>query len=86
MKDVPHHLNKFLKQMAKEESNEGQEQLKKNQKVPPSKKQIKKQKKQKIKEQKEKQENPHPTIADQNKKMKKRTPVFRKRAHKTKQK
>lgn len=86
MKDVPHNLSKFLKQVAKHESPSGEEELKKAQTQKPSEKQIKKQKKFSQKKT-QKQHSPQmPTVEEKNHKMKKRTPVFRKRAHKTPQK
>ena len=86
MKDVPHNLNKFLKQVAKHESPSGEEELEKAQKQNPSEKQIKKQKKLEQRKTKEQHAPEHPNLEEQNHKMKKRTPVFRKRAHKTPQK
>ena len=86
MKDVPHNLNKFLKQVTKHESPGGEEELEKAQKQQPSEKQIKKQKKLSQKKAQEQHPPQNPTIEEKNHQMKKRTPVFRKRAHKTPQK
>lgn len=79
MKDVPSHLAKFLKKVAKEESEHGEEEIHKAQKIPPSKDQIKKQKK--LEQKKEQGDHiiEHDSEETRNRKLKKRGPVFRKK-------
>lgn len=80
MKDVPHHMEKFLKDFKMEESPKDNECLKEYKKKP-SKKQIKKQKKESLKKEKKEKVSMPDTIEIKNKKMKKRTPVIRKNSH-----
>ena len=88
MKDVPHHMMKFMKKHEKDNNNsqevedEETKMLNKEKHVPPSKKEQRKQVKENMKKQTDAQIPEKPTPDEQNKKMRKRVPEIRKRSHK----
>jgi hypothetical protein len=89
MKDVPHHMMKFMRKVIKkniaseEEEEEAGEELLKEQAVPPSKKQNRKKKKEAIKQTREARIPSDLTPEEKNKEFKKRTPIIRERSHNT---
>lgn len=82
MKDVPHHMAKFLEGFAKEETPKSDESLKEMNREKP-KKQVKKQKKVKVRKERALHIPKHDTPDEKNKKMNKRVPVRKERSHKT---
>lgn len=82
MKDVPHHMLKFIKSFSKEENPKEDTSLKEYRKPMPER-QKKKQKKAKKRKEKLKRTPKIDSPETRNKKMKKRTPKIRERSHKT---
>jgi hypothetical protein len=82
MKDVPHHMNKFIKNLSKEENPKEDTPMKAYRKETP-KHQLKKQIKSKKRKEKLKKTPTPDTPETCNKKMKERTPQIRDRSHKT---
>lgn len=83
MKDVPHHMMKFMRKVSKPEE-QGPEtyQEKKAFRKPSSKTQEKKQKKARMKKERDTRTVDFETEAERNKEMKKRVPIIQLRAHK----
>ena len=89
MKDVPHHMMKFMRKIVKKSGNAdekdedkySEEEILKEKSVPPSKKQQRKQKKEAIKKARENHIPSDLTPDEKNKELKKRTPIIRERSN-----
>ena len=90
MKDVPHHMMKFMRKIIKKniasdekEEEYAEEEILKEKAVPSSKKQNRKKKKEAIKKTREAHIPSDLTPEEKNKEFKKRTPIIRERSHST---